>query len=156
MLLNEIHKSEERNELILLNCHLYYGVWAKLRKSICSVLGSSSKYMFSERENLAPQQTSPQKKNERKKTVKCEATTWFQFPFLRFPLILQASHSGEDLKTYLYPKTELQPSGYSTCWDPSCSESPNLCGFWGLSSCPQRFDSCPVLFAVSLVPRWTF
>lgn len=65
--------------------------------------------MFSERENLAPRQTSPQKKNERKKTVKCEAKTWF--PFLRFPLILRASHLGEDLKTYLYPKTELQPSG---------------------------------------------
>lgn len=79
MLLNEIHKSEKRNELILLNCHLYYGVWAKLRKSICSVLGSSSKYMFSERENLAPQQMFPQKKNERK-TVKCEAKIWVPVP----------------------------------------------------------------------------
>lgn len=65
----------------------------------------------------------------------------FQFLPLMFPLTLHASNIRDNLKTYSHPKNELQPNATACPGNPSCSGSPNLCGFLGLLSCHKKFVS---------------
>lgn len=129
---------KKRNELTLLNCRLYHGVWVKLRK-----INLQCPWLYLQIHVLRKRKllTHPQKRRGSKE----EEGAKTQIP-------VPAYQASFDFGCKLFrrkPKNLIKSQRWTSAhglkhtlrMNPSCSGSPHLCVFLGLSSCSKKFVS---------------